>query len=319
MPLFSIVVPVYNTAPYLRRCLDSVFRQTEGDFEVVAVDDGSTDESLSILRAYAARDARLIVLHQENAGLSEARNRAVAAAHGEYLAFVDSDDFIAPDFCAALKSVIEKGQNDLIVFDFDYVFDDRPALPARALRLDAPSPEKAMLVSAPMAPLRCVRRDLAVACPFPAGKLYEDLATTPLWLLSAERPAYLTKNLYHYYQRTGSIMHAAAFSPRFLDIYDALERVYDAFFAAGKEKAFRLELEYLFVEHLLRSAALRFASSEGGKEAFGRLAGYVRDRFPAYRKNPYVKQSSRAFRLIVYLASHKAYRAVRFLQQRRAK
>lgn len=317
MPLFSIIVPVYNTAPFLSRCLDSILAQTEGDFEVIVIDDGSTDTSLSIAETYAKFDARFVVLHQENAGLSEARNRAIEKATGAYLAFVDSDDFITPDFCAVLKQTIEEQQSDLIVFDFDYVFDTGKVIPSATVRHTSPTLDRALLISAPMAPVRCVRRDLVAGRAFPAGKLYEDLATTPLWLLASTRPIYLKQTLYHYYQRTGSIMHTRAFSKRFLDIYQALDRVFCAYATAGKEKEFAPELEYLFIEHLLRSAALRFVVSDGGKAEFYRLAGAVREKFPAFSENPYLKQSSRAFRLVVFLSTHKAYHTLRFLGKRR--
>lgn len=93
-PLVSVVVPVYNAEPYLRECLDSLFGQTLKEIEIIAVDDGSTDGSGKILDEFAARDRRLKVIHQENAGVSAARNRGIKAARGRYLTFVDADDRI---------------------------------------------------------------------------------------------------------------------------------------------------------------------------------------------------------------------------------
>ena len=93
----SIIVPCYNSTRYLSACVDSVLAQTMPDFEVLLIDDGSTDGTLALAQALAARDARLRVLHQENAGVSAARNLGLAHARGEWITFVDSDDLLAPD------------------------------------------------------------------------------------------------------------------------------------------------------------------------------------------------------------------------------
>lgn len=93
-PLISVIIPVYNVEKYLRRCLDSVIAQTYQKLEIICVDDGSIDDSGKICDQYAVRDARIKVIHQENQGLSAARNRGIDAADGEYIAFVDSDDYI---------------------------------------------------------------------------------------------------------------------------------------------------------------------------------------------------------------------------------
>ena len=96
-PLITVIVPVYNVEKYLRRCLDSIIRQTYQNLEILCIDDGSIDNSGEICEQYAARDARIKVIHQENQGLSTARNRGLDTATGEYIAFVDSDDYIAAD------------------------------------------------------------------------------------------------------------------------------------------------------------------------------------------------------------------------------
>ena len=100
-PLFSIVIPVYNAERFLRNCLESVRVQAVGDWECICVDDGSTDGSGTILDDYAARDRRFIVLHQANAGVSVARNRGMDMAHGDWLSFIDADDWVSPDYLSS--------------------------------------------------------------------------------------------------------------------------------------------------------------------------------------------------------------------------
>ena len=100
VPLISVIVPVYNVAPYLRDCLDSVLRQKFGDFELICVDDGSTDGSSVILGEYAEKDMRVHIVRRANGGLSAARNSGLEVAVGEYVYFLDGDDSIVPDALA---------------------------------------------------------------------------------------------------------------------------------------------------------------------------------------------------------------------------
>ena len=99
MPKLSVIMPVYNTAKYLSRAIDSVLSQTFSDFELILVNDGSKDNSLEICRAYEQKDARVKVIDKENGGAGSARNAGVAASYGEFVAFPDSDDWIEPDPC----------------------------------------------------------------------------------------------------------------------------------------------------------------------------------------------------------------------------
>lgn len=110
-PVISVIIPAYNTAEYISECLDSVLAQTFADWEAICIDDGSTDESLSIFEQYAAKDYRIKVIHQENLGVCAARNNAIAKARGKYIFPLDSDDKIAPNCLAALYRVITTTRN----------------------------------------------------------------------------------------------------------------------------------------------------------------------------------------------------------------
>lgn len=112
---FSIIIPVYNVAPYLRECLDSVLKQTCLDWEAICVDDGSTDDSGAILDEYAAHDTRFQIIHQHNAGVSAARNTALKIASGDYLVYIDGDDYLSDDYLRRLfKAACENGNPDLM-------------------------------------------------------------------------------------------------------------------------------------------------------------------------------------------------------------
>ena len=96
--IISVIIPVYNVEKYLSRCIESVLNQTYRNLEIIIVDDGSTDDSLNICRRYEKKDKRIKVIHQDNGGLSSARNKGLMNSTGEYISFVDSDDWLHPDF-----------------------------------------------------------------------------------------------------------------------------------------------------------------------------------------------------------------------------
>lgn len=124
-PTVSIIVPVYNAERTISRCVDSILNQDYSDFELLLVDDGSTDSSGAICDAYAARDSRVQVFHKENAGVSSSRNLALDHAGGTYLQFLDSDDWITPDATSSLVRTMEQGPCDMVVSDFYRVVGER--------------------------------------------------------------------------------------------------------------------------------------------------------------------------------------------------
>ena len=115
---FSVIVPVYNAEKTLRRCLDSILRQTFSDYEVILVDDGSKDSSLDICKSYCAKDKRFSVLHQENSGVSKARNRGLDSAKGNYICFVDSDDTITSDYLEQVNNAATAQKTDAIFIGY---------------------------------------------------------------------------------------------------------------------------------------------------------------------------------------------------------
>lgn len=123
-PLVSVIIPVYNVEQYLRQCLDSVVNQTLKDIEIICVNDSSTDNSLSILNEYAARDSRIKVITQPNGGAGAARNNGLSVSTGKYLSFLDSDDFFEPDMLELAYEKAEEDKADFVVFQSDQYYTD---------------------------------------------------------------------------------------------------------------------------------------------------------------------------------------------------
>lgn len=303
MPKLSFIVPVYNTAPYLARCLDSLLAQSFRDFEILAVDDGSTDESFAILQKYQEKNPEKIrIFQKENGGLSDTRNFALDRAEGEYFSFVDSDDFVTPDFAQTLLEKMEKEGLDMVLCDFYYYYDNKKEVYAPVAKGLSSDPHRETLLSAPMVCLRLFRRELFDTIRFQKGIYYEDLHLTPRLLPEAKKVGFVPQALYYYYQRSGSIMHRLAFSPRMLDIFTVLEEISCHYEKIGKFGEYEKEIEYLYIEHLLRTASLRFSTLPNAKEMFDRIRKTMKNRFPNWRKNPYLPKVSFFFRLTAHLA-----------------
>ena len=128
MDLISVVVPIYNTESYLDKCIGSIVNQRYSNLEIILVDDGSTDNSLDICRKWERADRRIVVLHQENQGLSAARNTGIRTAKGKFIGLVDSDDYIAPDMYLRLYRAITDMNADVAICSFAYRNEDGPAL-----------------------------------------------------------------------------------------------------------------------------------------------------------------------------------------------
>ena len=136
MPFFSIIIPAYNVAPYLRECLDSVLKQTFTDWEAICVDDGSTDGSGAILDEYAAKDARFRVIHQANAGVSAARNAALDVVNGEYISFVDADDVVNDKFLEVFRLMIKEYSGEkLFRINYKHFEDNENWIPSEEIEI----------------------------------------------------------------------------------------------------------------------------------------------------------------------------------------
>ena len=213
MPKVSVIIPVYKVEQYLADCLDSMSRQTFQDFELILVDDGSPDACGAICDAYAAEHPNTRVIHQENMGLSEARNQGVKAAAGEFVAFIDSDDYVAADYIEYLFDLSARYGADVtiaentLVWDGQEVSDTQPDLKERKLTPEQALKEICYGGMGIYAWGKLYRRELAEKHPYPKGQLYEDTATTYKLIGDAKTVAYGNRVVYYWRQRSGSITH----------------------------------------------------------------------------------------------------------------
>ncbi|MBP3817351.1 MAG: glycosyltransferase family 2 protein [Butyrivibrio sp.] len=216
MKLVSIVIPVYNVEKYVSTCIDSVLKQTYKNIEVILVDDGSTDNSGKICDEYACHNKHVICLHKENGGLSDARNFGKHYCKGEYLSFIDSDDFISPYFIETMVGLLEKNAADIVALSCGVNFWDGDDMPSLA---QSEFEYRSKVVSADIglrlqlqqrigteAQFKVVRRSLYDDIDFPLGWVYEDLATTYRLFLNSSKVVIVDGELYAYRMRNDSII-----------------------------------------------------------------------------------------------------------------
>lgn len=225
--LISIIVPIYKVEPYLNKCVQSIVDQSYRNLEIILVDDGSPDYCPAICDVWAEKDSRIKVLHKENGGLSDARNAGLAIATGEYISFIDSDDYIALDFIAKLYAAIMQTGADIAECATAYVDGDGNILRNRNA---APAAEMDKLEALRRLVLedgvyqtvwnKLYRRELIDGILFEKGKYHEDDFWTYQVFDRMEKLTLVDKPLYFYLQRSGSII-GAGYTPKRLDGLEA--------------------------------------------------------------------------------------------------
>ena len=204
-------MPVYNVEKYLSDSISSILNQTFSDFELLIIDDGSTDNSGKISEDFARLDKRINVIHQENAGQSAARNTALDMCSGEYITFVDADDYIAPNFLERLLVLKEQYKADSVITSYQK-FQDIPVNQKPSERIEVFSgKEYARKAIGPRvlgfyAWGRIFERKVFAEQRFPVGKIYEDMLLIPYIMYDMKKIVYTHENLYFYRQREGSSM-----------------------------------------------------------------------------------------------------------------
>ena len=221
--MVTVIVPIYNQKRFLNRCIDSIIEQTYKDIEILLVDDGSTDGSDEICEQYKVRDSRVKVIHKPNGGLSSARNIALEDAEGDYITFVDSDDYLANDYVEKSINLCEVNLADISIMNMKYIPENMNEEISDEIETNVIilSPEQAIecslyqILFSCCAPGKLYKKHIFEHIRFPLGKLSEDLAVCHNALACANKIVYSDKIGYYYRQQEKSIMHV--FNPQRMD------------------------------------------------------------------------------------------------------
>ena len=253
MSLVSVIVPVYNVEKYISKCLESVKEQTLTDFECLIIDDGTKDNSIEKAIKVIGDDERFKIYHKVNGGLSDARNYGIDKATGEYLFFLDSDDYIDDTLLEDTYNMAKKCDSDIVCFDMMYVYDNDEEKISSGADFECKSykDDKSVIFINNSSNNKIYRRSFMNDKRFIKGMWYEDLAVIPVWLSKANNVSHVSKPLYYYLQREGSISHSA--DPRIFDIYKALNII---------KEELHTDLTDLYLDNCLIMTTLRIRDIE---------------------------------------------------------
>ena len=296
MPEISVVVPVYNVRDYLRKNIESILAQTFTDYELILVNDGSKDDSLSILREYEQKDPRITVIDKPNGGLSDARNAGMAIASGKYIQFIDSDDFVEPQLLEKCQQKLEETGADMVIFDIYQYFLATGKKEIIANTYDASgvysirtNPE--LIVSIQncawnkMYKLSLFKDNDII---YPWGCYYEDLGTTYRLLARCDKVAFINEPLYDYLQdRPGNITHQFNFSV--YHVLDMVKLTLDDYKNLGIYETYYEELKCLGARNILECLKkTRNVNDKKMTEKFVQVCfWYIKNNWPEFPKCRY--------------------------------
>lgn len=275
MPEISVIVPVYNTGKYLARCIDSILSQTFSDLELILVNDGSTDDSGAICDAYAARDSRVRVLHQENQGQSVARNNAIARMQGRWVHFVDSDDWIHPQMLQRLYEAAGQWNTDIAICGYAETGGEDPAVPPESFRSELWTPKDFYMqrfINATIPVGKLIRRECLGDNRFPVGKYIDDEYIIYRILFSRDRLAVMEAPMYAYFTNMASLTKRA-WNPRRLDAWEAYEQQITFFDRMGDEELVRFRYR-----GYLENAVVNLQGAEEHPEQYATQIRFIRKR-----------------------------------------
>lgn len=302
MPLISVVIPVYNVEEYLPRCMASVLAQSYGNLDIILIDDGSTDNSGHICDQYAGQDSRIRVIHKKNGGLSDARNKGIESAKGQYITFIDSDDSIDEDMIEYLYCLLKK-HGCRMSLSSHYVVYNREE---RAVAEKMPD-EK-------LSDKECIKRmcyqgsidtsawaklyEISVfkTIRYPKGKLFEDIGTTYKTFLECKEIACGYQAKYYYYIRPQSIT-TRAFNCKKLDLLEQTDQMAEGVLRIYPELAKAVLSRQVYARF---STVNQMLDTEEYKEVRDELIQYIKSNALSILRNRNVSNGNKIAMCLIY-------------------
>lgn len=289
---YSFIVPVYNVEKYLSKCIDSLLAQTYKLFEIIIVDDGTPDSSGKIADQYQKKyPDKVKTVHQDNTGQGGARNHGLEIAQGEYILFVDGDDFVSSNMLEIIDKYTVEHDDDLLFFQWESIDERQIGNTSDALYIgeyekmplsdyvyQQPSPWRKVYKAS-------IFRNKKLR--FPSKIFYEDLSLAPCLVAEVEKIGVIREKLYYYVQHKNSTMHSKNVS-RLLEIMPAFDFVIQFFKENELFEQYYKEIEWLAIQHILYYSCCRISYIEYNRFAAQQLIDYMNRHFPGYKTNPYI-------------------------------
>ncbi|MDO4499681.1 MAG: glycosyltransferase [Erysipelotrichaceae bacterium] len=285
-PLVSIIVPVYNCEPYLRRCLDSLLKQDYANFEVLCIDDGSKDNSAQIIKEYPFK-----YFYQENAGQAAARNRGIELANGEWICFVDGDDAVNEKYLSSLVAGIKEDVG-MVVCRINRINEDGKYNVDVMKKYGVITANEALCTINIGPTNKLIKKEIIGKCRFIEGKLrFEDILFTPELLVNAKKINVIEDVLYDYYVRENSTMR------RFDKTLDDIFTVLDKLLSKDFYKEYKEEIDYIVFKNGLFGHFSRIVYFDRNtfKKELKKASDYIKKNVPDYWNNKYIRNDKQAY------------------------
>lgn len=298
MPKVSIIVPVYNTEKYLDKCLTSLVKQTLNDIEILVINDGSPDNSERIIKKYEEKYPEIVKYYlKPNGGLSDARNYGIEKATGDYIGFVDSDDYVEKDMFEKLYNKAILGDFDVVAADLYMVYEDnsnREVISSCIYEdyIDKNKIKELMTYVYPTAWNKIYRKELLKHIRFKKNIWFEDVEFMLRLFPSINKIGVVKDPLYNYLQRENSITYT--FNNKLYDFIDNMEGVIQYYKQNNLYEKYKEELEYLYVRYAFATFMKRLAKAKDRnvyKQGYQYAKTKVSEYFPNYKNNKYLKQN----------------------------
>ena len=315
MPKFSVIIPVYNSSKYLRECLDCLVNQTIKDIEIIIVNDGSTDNSEEIIREYLEKYSNLVLYTITNHGQYYARNYVLSKESGEYISFVDSDDYVSIDLFLEVTKKLKKKKYDMVLFGYYAVDNDKRILFSKKYEFDDENNVSNIeyLMTDPCPWNKVYKKSFLDKVKFklPEGIIYEDYCYIPTLVKTNPSVGYVDKELYYYVYSDSSTMRNIEYKEKYENLFKATDLLYDSFKSDDKYKD---EIEYLVYYHFLYEGSLNFYRFKK-YEMLDKISVFMKEKYPMWLNNKYVKERGKKERLLAYLFYKKKYYLIRLVQK----
>lgn len=290
MPKVSLIIPVYNVENYIERCLNSVVNQTLKDMEIIIVNDGSKDSSKEKIEKYLKKYPWIKYLEKENGGLSDARNYGMQYVTGEYVAFLDSDDYVESTMYEEMYDIAKREDADMVECNFIWEYPNKKRNDIGEIYKS----KKEMIQKARVVAWnKLIKREIIerTKVKFPVGLRYEDVEFFYKLVPYLDKVSFVKKCFIHYIQRGNSIANTQ--NIRTKEIFQVLDNVITYYKENGFYNEYREELEYIYIRFLLCSSLKRICKIANRNEriqAQNETWENIKLKFPNWRKNPILKR-----------------------------
>lgn len=304
--LISVIVPVYNVEEFVKKCLDSLVRQSYKNLEIIVIDDGSTDNSGRICDEFAEKEKNVKVFHRKNGGLSDARNFGIKKASGEIIAFVDSDDFVDEEYIGVMYGKMTRKDVDVVVCGYNFVKPKKDVLSGKNAAIKLLTEHENIDI---VAWNKLYRKSLFADNEiwFPKSKKHEDTLTTYKVLSKARKVVYLDETLYFYNERPGSITKTEKIEER-LTMRELAAEEAVSYFKKDSDLEQAAEVSLLLAKYAFLDRAI---GGKIGKKYGEDASSWIKLNMMKYENNKYMTKKLRMYNYLLSMGLYKAFRKIK--------